>query len=183
MTRRRRLAALTIVGLTGVGLGLASNAVMSGSRPASVDAPGGLEISSIDLTTGTRGAVLSARDMVPGGEVTAAVTVANSGRQPLTYSMRRDHVSAEGDALSAALVLTIRTIGSSCADFDGTTLFAGPLDEAAFGRAGDDRRLPGATAEILCFRAALPLESDNRLQGATTTVSLWFDARLQGAVP
>lgn len=182
MTRRRRLSAPTIVGLTVVCLGLGSNAIMSCSQPADGGAPRRLEISSIDLTTGTRDAILEARGMVPGDAVTAAVTVTNSGRQPMTYAMSRGLVSAGGAALSAALVLTIKTIGSSCADYDGTTLFDGPLDEAAFGGEGNGRPLLAATAEILCFRAALPLDVDNALQGAATTATLSFGSSWQAAV-
>ncbi|MDQ2966217.1 MAG: hypothetical protein M3R57_10255, partial [Chloroflexota bacterium] len=82
-----------------------------------------------------------------------------------------------------ALVLTVRTIGASCADRNGMTLFDGPLDEAAFGLQDNGRLLPAATAEILCFRVALPLDADNGLQGMTTTVTLSFGAKWQAAVP
>ena len=78
--------------------------------------------------------------------------------------------------LAAELLFTVRTVGSSCADFDGTSLFEGPLDEASFGMDGSGRPLPAATAEILCFRAALPLDAANAVQGAATTVTLSFRA-------
>lgn len=183
MIRRRGLKAFTIVGLAILCLGLGANAIMSGSRLAGGDDLRRLAISSIDLSTGTRDAILSARGMVPGDAVTAAVTVANSGRQPMAYAMSHGLVSAHGAALSAALVLTIKTIGSSCADDNGTTLFDGPLDEAAFGTEGNRRPLPAATAEILCFRVALPADADDGLQGGATTVPLSFGASSQAAIP
>ena len=177
MTRARRLATVVLVGVTVVGVGLGSNGVLSSLRPARGGEPQHLEISSLDLTMGTRDAVLSAHGMLPGDVVTAAVTVSNSGRQSMTYAMSRGLVSAGGAALSAALVLTIKTIGSSCADFDGETLFEGPLDQAAFGSPANGRPLPAATADILCFRAALPRAADDGLQGAATTITLSFGSR------
>jgi len=178
MNRRRGIAALALVGLMGVCLGLGLNTVLRESGSAD---QAGLEISSIDLTSGAADATVWAADMLPGDTVATAVTVANSGRQPMNYAMSRGLVAAGGAALSRALVLTIKTIGSSCADFDGTALFEGPLDEAGFGSEGSGRPLPGATAEILCFRAALPLDSGNHLQGAATTVTLSFGSIRQAA--
>jgi hypothetical protein len=89
-------------------------------------------------------------------------------------------VTTGGAALAAALVLTIKTVGSSCADFDGITLFDGQLDKAAFGNEANGRPLAPATAEILCFRAALPIDTGNALQGRSTTIALSFGADLQG---
>jgi hypothetical protein len=182
MTRGRRPSASTIV-LTAVSLGLGANAIMSGTRPSDLGVERRLEVSTIDLNTGSRDATLSARGMVPGDAVTAAVTVANSGRQPVSYGMSHGLVATDGAALSAALVLTIKTSGSSCADFDGATLFDGSLAEATFGGEGDGRPLPAATAEILCFRAALPRGADNRLQDGATTITLTFSSTLQAANP
>lgn len=184
MTRGWRLAGLTvIVGLAAVCLVFAWNVITA--RPPSVRGgnPPRMQISSIDLATGDRYAAISADSMVPGVDVTAAVTVVNSGREPTTYVMSRGPVSADGAELSAALLLTIRTVGSSCADFDGSILFDGHLDDAAIGSDGDRRPLAAATAEILCFRAALPLDASNALLGATTTVTLAFDASFTAAAP
>jgi hypothetical protein len=182
MTRGRRLAALLIGALAVFCIGLGSKTIISGLRSAEVGDPAGIETSSIDLTTGGADATLSARGMLPGDAVTSAITIANSGRQPMTYAMSLGLASASGAALAGALVLTIKTVGSSCADFDGTTLFDGPLDQAAFGSQANGRSLPAATAEILCFRAALPCDTGNALQGAATTVTLTFGADLQAAV-
>jgi hypothetical protein len=182
MTRGRRAAALAILGLGVLCLGLGYNAIISRSQ-LSIDGDSArLEASSIDLTTGGADAILSARGMLPGDAVTSAITITNSGRQPMTYAMSLGLASASGAALAGALVLTIKTVGSSCADFDGTTLFDGPLDQAAFGSQANGRPLPAATAEILCFQAALPFATGNALQGAATTVTLTFGADLQAAV-
>jgi hypothetical protein len=168
--------ASTIVALAAICLALGWNAFRSGVSPADTDDRARLETDSLDLTIGTLEAVLSADDMMPGDTVAAAVTVTNSGPTPMTYGMRGGEVSVEGAMLAGALVLTVKTVGSSCADFDGTSLFDGPLDEASFGMDGSGRALPAATAEILCFRAALPLDAANAAQGAATTVTLSFSA-------
>ncbi len=183
MTRSRRLAVTLIVVLSIACAWLTWKTVTSSPPRADVAAPDRFEISSIDLSADARDATLSARDLVPGDSVAASITVTNSGREPVTYAMRRGLVAVGGHRLSAALLLTIKTIGSSCADFDGMTLFDGPLDDAAFGNEVDGRPLPAATAEILCFRADLPWDSDNGLQGSTTTVTLSFGATRQAGVP
>lgn len=182
MTRGVSVSGLAILGLSAVCIGLASVVIMSGSRLEDAVDPPSLETTSIDLTIGSQDGSLSARGMVPGDAVAATVTVANSGRQPMTYAMRRGRVSTGGAPLAAALVLTIRAVGSSCADFDGAILFDGPLDETEFGREGDDRPLAAATAEILCLRVALPFEASDSLQGAETTVALSFAATWQASV-
>ena len=183
MTRSRALAVSLIVGLSIACAWLTWKTITSSSPPADVAVPNRFEISSIDLSADARDATLSARDMVPGDSVATSITVTNSGREPVMYAMRRGHVAVGGHRLSAALLHTIKTIGSSCADVDGTTLFDGPLDDAAFGNEVDDRPLPAATAEILCFRAELPWETGDELQGSATTVALSFGATRQAAAP
>ena len=179
---RRRTRVVPLVVLAAVSVGLGWNTMTSTPRVTEGGAAGRLEISSIDLASGTQDSVFSALGMVPGDEVTAAVTVVNSGPQALTYAMTTGVTPPAGAALSAALILTIRTIGSSCADFDGTVLFDGPLDEAGFGSQTDGRPLPAATAEILCFRATLPRDASNDLQGMATTIPLYFGNTGQAAV-
>ena len=182
MIRERRFSIFGMLGLGVLCLGLAYNAIISRSQPVDGRDQPRLDTSSIGLTTGTGNATLSAHDMAPGDAVTAPMTIANSGRQPMTYAMSPGLVSAGGAALAAALVLTVKTVGSSCDDFDGTTLFDGPLNKAAFGSEGNGRLLPAATADILCFRAELPLDAGDALQGAATTIALSFSASSQAAV-
>jgi hypothetical protein len=173
---------LTIVGLGILCFGLGSRALMSGAVPSTGDDPLRLETSSIELSTGSGVATLSAHGMAPGDTAAAVMTIANSSRAPMAYGMSIALVSAGGAALARGLVLTIRTVGSSCADFNGTTLFDGPLDEAAIGSEADGRLLPAATAEILCFRVALPIETGDSLQDAATTVTLAFRAGSTAAI-
>jgi hypothetical protein len=175
VTRERWLAAFAVLGLGILCLALAYDA-FGRSRPAAGVEPTYFETSSIDLSSGTGNATLSATGMAPGDAVGAAITVSNSGARPMVYGMRLSLASAAGVALAAALDLTIKTIGSSCDDFDGTTLYDGRLAEAAFGSPVNGRPLPAATAEILCFRATLPVATGNAQQGTSTAVTLMFSA-------
>ena len=142
-----------------------------------------LQIATLDLSTGPGDAILSAQGMAPGDVATGVFTVTNSSRGSFTYAMHHGTISAGGAALGAALRLTIRTVGSSCPDFDGSVLYAGQLDKATFGDGPTARVLAGATADILCFRAELPIEVGNGLQGMATTVHLSFAAHQGGGTP
>jgi hypothetical protein len=165
---------LANVGLTVACVGLAAVAIVSNIRPEV--SPASLETSAIDLTSGSHDGTLSAFNLIPGEAIPATITVANSSSEPMSYSMRHGEVDEAGGLLAAALQLTIRAVGTSCAAFDGAELFDGPLDEAQFGNDGDRRPLAAATADILCLRVALPVNTDDRLQGAATTIVLSFDA-------
>ncbi len=85
-------------------------------------------------------------------------------------------------ALGTALQLTVKTQGTSCAAFDGTTIVNGvALNGAAIGNPAQgaqagDRTLAAASNEVLCFRVILPIASGNTLQGLTSAVTFTFDA-------
>ena len=90
--------------------------------------------------------------------------------------------NADGKNLATQMTLTIKTLGTSCAAFDGTDVYAtASLGSAAFGSAtagadSGDRALAAAASETLCFRASLPLATGNPYQGAVTTTTFTFDA-------
>jgi hypothetical protein len=182
MTAAQSVAAATIVGVSAICVWLLSTA-LSPSRPVDGDRPNRLAISSIDLATGSQDAVFSARDLVPGDSASAAITVVNSGAETLRYAIHGGRVSAGSPALAAALILTVRAVGSSCPAFDGDLLYEGSPDALAAGDGVGGRLLPAATAEILCFRASLALDAGNDLQGLTTTVVVSFDASIETASP
>jgi|SRR5450759_264377 hypothetical protein len=89
--------------------------------------------------------------------------------------------NADAKGLMNQLTLTVKTLGTSCALFDGTSLYTGALASAAVGdptqgaQAGD-RTLAAAGSESLCFRATLPLATGNAYQNATTTTTFTFQA-------
>jgi hypothetical protein len=182
MTGRRRLGVWVVAILAFVGLGLLARLFVF-DRPSTEAHDLTLQVATLDVSAGPGDAILTAQGMAPGDVATGVFTVTNSSRGPLTYTMHHGTISADRAALGAALQLTIRAVGSSCADFDGAVLYAGPLDEATFGDGPTVRDLAGATADILCFRAALPIEAGNGLQGTATAVRLSFAAYQVGGTP
>lgn len=182
MTGRRRVGAWVIAILALIGLGVLARLFLFG-HPSAEALDLRLQVPTLDLSTGPGDAILSAQGMAPGDVASGVFTVTNSSRQTFTYAMHHGSTPADGAALGAALRLTIRTVGSSCADFDGSVLYKGPLDEAAFGDGSTGRALAGASADILCFRAELPIDSGNGLQGTATSVRLSFSAHQDGSTP
>jgi Camelysin metallo-endopeptidase len=126
-------------------------------------------------------AALTATNMMPGDVVNGQITVSNTGTAQLRYAMSSASTNADLKALRDQLTLSVKTLGTSCAAFDGTQLYTGTLSGAAFGsnaagaQAGD-RTLNAGLNEVLCFRATLPLATGNAFQGATTTATFTFDA-------
>jgi hypothetical protein len=126
-------------------------------------------------------AALTATNMMPGDVVNGQITVSNTGTAQLRYAMSSASTNADSKALRDQLTLSVKTLGTSCAAFDGTQLYTGALNGAAFGsnaagaQAGD-RTLNAGLNEVLCFRATLPLATGNAFQGATTTATFTFDA-------
>jgi hypothetical protein len=86
------------------------------------------------------------------------------------------------NTLGSALQLTVKTLGTDCATFDGTSVLAATtlngalIGSSAQGAQAGDRILNGATNEVLCFRVSLPIGTLNPLQGQTSAVTFTFDA-------
>jgi hypothetical protein len=76
---------------------------------------------------------------------------------------------------------TTALLGTSCAVFDGASVYTGMLSAAAFGNLAQgaqagDRMLNAAANETLCFQASLPVATGNAYQGAATTTTFTFSA-------
>jgi hypothetical protein len=139
--------------------------------------------STWSFTTGTidiesSPAVLtSVSGIMPGGTNTQSLTVQNAGTASFRYAMSTVATNTLGDNLQ----LEVRTLGTSCAAFDGTVVLAATaIDGAGFGNPAQgadagDRTLAGGASEVLCFRASLPITA-GPLQGATSDVTFTFDA-------
>lgn len=182
LRRRRRLAIWVIACLALIGFGVSARLLLFGHL--SIGAHDlQLRVATLDISAGPGDTILSAQGMAPGDVAIGVFTVTNSSRTSFKYAMLHGPISAESSALATALRLTIKTVGSSCADFDGSILYAGPLGGAAFGDGPRARDLAGATAEILCFRAELPIGTGNGLQGTAAVVHLSFMGRRDGATP
>lgn len=136
---------------------------------------------TIILGTNPATALLTAGALMPGDTVNGTLVVSNSGTGQLRYAMTSLSTNTDSKGLMNQMSLAVKTLGTSCAAFDGTSLYAGTLASAAFGsttqgaQAGD-RTLNAASSETLCFQASLPQNTGNAYQGATTTTTFTFSA-------
>lgn len=184
LSSRTRRRSRLLLGLT---LALMGGSVLAvgGSLAVftSTDAAGSNAFTSgtvvIGVSPGT--ALLTAGNMLPGDVVAGTLAVSNTGTAQLRYAMTTATTNVDGKALASQLVLTVKSFGTNCATFDGTTLYTGSLASGAFGsptqgaQAGD-RTLNAVTNENLCFEASLPLSTGNAYQAATTTATFTFTA-------
>jgi hypothetical protein len=180
--QRRRQLAWVVIALALLGLGLSAWFLLV-VRP-SIEAHDLLmRAATIDVSTGPGDTNLSAEGMAPGDVATGVLTVTNSSRASFKYAMHHGAISADSSALASALRLTITTGGSSCQDTDGSVIYDGPLADAAIGDGPTARDLAPATSETLCFKAELPVDTGNRVQGSTAIVRLSFAGYPDGATP
>jgi hypothetical protein len=174
--RRRRGILALLLGLTilSVGAGMFSLAIFTDSDSST----GSFAAGTIDIESSPTVA-FTVTGMVPGDVETAALTIDNDGTAELRYALSTTATGTLGDTLT----LTVKTQGTSCAAFDGTTvLTTDVLDGAGFGdpTQGDDtgdRVLAAASSEVLCFQVEFPAgTNDDPLQGATSDATFTFDA-------
>lgn len=173
--RRRRGMLALLLGLTtlSLGAGMFSLAIFTDSDAST----GTFAAGTIDITS-SPSVAFNVTGMVPGDSDTQPLTIANAGSADLRYAMTVD----APDTLGGVLTLTVKTEGTDCATFDGSTVLATTvLDGAHFGdpTAGadtGDRDLVAADSEVLCFRVALPIGADDSVQGETSAATFTFDA-------
>jgi len=180
MRRVNRVVALgwlTVVGL-GAGAFVSSTAFFTDTETVATNS---FTTATLDLAASPASAVVSSSNLQPGDEINGPLTISNSGSVTLRYSMTTTATDADGKALKNLMTLTIKTSGTSCAAFDGTTLFTGVIASAALGNVAvgqqtGDRQLVAAGSEQLCFRAAMPDSAGNAYQQAATTATFTFAA-------
>ena len=139
---------------------------------------------TLDISTTPATALFNVTAMVPGDNVTQSLVVTNAGTTQLRYAVTASATNADTLGLKDSLTLVIKTLGASCAAFDGTQLYTGDLDSVAgviFGSTAagadvGDRTLNAAATETLCFKVSLPLATGNASQAATTTATFTFTA-------
>jgi len=171
--RRRLLAALLGLSVLSVGAGAFSLAMFTDTAAST----GTFATGTIDITSSPTVA-FTVTGMMPNGSNTQALTIANAGTASLRYAM----TAAATTPLGAVLTLEVRTLGASCAAFDGTVVLAATvLNGATIGNPAQgpdtgDRTLAGASNEVLCFRVSLPGTAGNALQGTTSAATFTFDA-------
>jgi len=175
-----RLLALAVGGMliVSVSAGAMSLALFTDTAAVGANA---FTAGTIDITASPASALLTSSALMPGDSVNGELTIANAGTGTLRYAMTSSSTNTDSLGLAAQMTLVVKTLGTNCATFDGTTLYTGSLNSAAIGNpaAGadtGDRSLSAATNEHLCFRASLPLASGNAFQGAATTTTFTFAA-------
>ena len=174
-TRRRGvLAALLGLTVLTLGAGVFSLAIFTDSAAST----GSFTSGSIDITSSPTVA-FNVSSMLPGDSNTQALTIANAGTSQFRYAM----TTAASGTLGSALQLTVKTLGTNCATFDGTdvvtatTLNGALIGDVATGADTGDRVLNGLTNEVLCFRVSFPgAVSDPLLQNQTSAVTFTFNA-------
>jgi predicted ribosomally synthesized peptide with SipW-like signal peptide len=179
----RILASLAVLALAGAIFTVSSLALFTDTEQVTGNA---FTTGSVDLLATPATAVVTAAAMAPGDQVTAPLTVRNSGTLEFRYSM--DSTTTE-DVLAGELVLTVKDGVSACDDAnwstDGTTLFSGVLGStgtsliigsSAQGAQAGDRVLAAGASEVLCFNVTLPLSASNASEGQTSTATFTFDA-------
>ncbi len=173
--RRRRGILALLLGLTTIslGAGMFSLAIFTDSDAST----GTFTSGTVDINSNPTVA-FTVTDMVPGDTDTAALTISNDGTADLRYALSTVATNALGDTLT----LTVKTQGTDCATFDGSTVLAATaLDGAAIGSPAqgddtDDRTLLAGDDEVLCFRVTLPLATGNSAQGESSSATFTFDA-------
>lgn len=177
---RRRLLAVLLACLTAGSLtaGALSLALFTSTATLGANA---FTAGTVVIGTNPATALFTLGSMMPGDTVTNPLVVSNTGTAQLRYAMTSSSTNTDTKGLMNQVNLTVKTLGTSCAAFDGTTVYSGTLASAAFGstatgnQAGD-RTLAASTSETLCFQASLPLATGNTFQGATTTTTFTFSA-------
>jgi hypothetical protein len=182
---RRRRRRLVILAALSMGLLAGSVVAVGGSLAIFTSAPalGGNAFTSGTIILGLNPAttLLTSAAMMPGDTVAGTLIVSDTGTGQLRYAMTSSSTNADGKGLMNQISLTVKTLGTSCVAFDGTSLYTGALSAAAFGNPAQgaqagDRVLDPATSETLCFQANLPAATGNAFQGATTTTTFTFSA-------
>lgn len=173
--RRRRAIMAALLGLTvlSLGAGMFSLAVFTDTDAST----GTFATGEVDIAA-SPDVAFTATGMIPGDEVTQALTISNDGTASLRYALS----VAAPDTLGGTLELTVKEEGTDCATFDGTTVLATDiLHGAGFGDSaqGDDagdRTLAAGANEVLCFRVSLPLSADDTVQNESSSATFTFDA-------
>lgn len=173
--RRRRGILALLLGLTtlSLGAGMFSLAIFTDSDTST----GTFQAGTIDINSNPVVA-FTVTGMVPGDKVTQPLTISNDGSARLRYALATTASNTLGDTLT----LEVRTLGTDCATFDGTSVLAATvLDGAGFGNSAQgpdvgDRELASLTNEVLCFRVSLPIGTGNTLQAASSAATFTFNA-------
>ena len=177
------LASVAILALAGGIFTVASLALFTDQETVTGNA---FSTGTVDLVATPATAVVTASAMAPGDQVTAPLTVDNSGTLDFRYAVTS---TTTEDVLASELQLTVKESVTTCDDAnwtaDGTTIFSGVLGSTGTtailgsnvqGADPGDRVLAPGNSEVLCFNVTLPLAATNASQGLSSTATFTFDA-------
>jgi len=176
---RKSLMFLLVAGILAT-FGLAASALFTSQATVTDNA---FTTGSLVLTASPTSAAITFSNMAPGDQVTAPITLTNSGTLDLRYAMQGAATNTDSKNLAAQLVLSIKSGVSQCSNAgfggSGTSIYSGPLSTGAFGnpatgQQAGDRLLSAGANEVLCFNASLPLDTGNAFQNSTTTTTFTF---------
>jgi spore coat-associated protein N len=186
-TRRRvvlALSGLVAVAAIATGAGIVSLALFTSTTNVTANFTTG----TLTIGTSPASTLITFTAMAPGDQVTAPLTVQNTGSLDLRYAVSSSATNADGKGLKDQLVLTIKSGVTTCSDAawgaDGSVLYTGDLDgttglligNPATGADPGDRNLVAGASEVLCFNVTLPLSTGTAFQAATSTATFTFDA-------
>jgi predicted ribosomally synthesized peptide with SipW-like signal peptide len=173
-------AVVATIGASAVSLALfTSTAVVPGNT---------FSTGTVQIGTSPTSALVTYSNMAPGDQVTAPITVSNTGSLDLRYAITSVATNVDSKGLKDQLVLTIKSGVTTCDNgnwaADGTTVYTGDLDSSTGALVGDvtpgsqggDRTVAAGGNEVLCFNVGLPISTGNAFQGATTTATFTFSA-------
>ena len=174
--RRRGLIALLLsVSVGTLGAGVFSLAYFTDTDTTN----GSFATGTIKLDVSPISALFAVTGMLPGDTQNSTLTLTNNGTGQLRYSMTTAVTGAA--PLAGQLDALVKTKGTSCAAFDGTTLYSGKLNLAAFGNPAvtgtvGDPTLNSGSTDDLCFRVSLPASTNDTFQGVSTAVTFTFNS-------
>ena len=181
-TRSGRVRAVLATGVV-VGLGAITTTALwtdSASVAGTTISTGTLDLKVDGQDTVTGYTSLNITNMVPGASVAAVLTIANAGNVSFTYLASSVATNPDTKDLRSALQVKVTgatsVTGSSPTATCGGATLAGTGTALNTGLVTTARTLAGGTNEKLCVQITLPSTAANALQGASTGVTLQFDA-------
>lgn len=178
---RKTLVLLVLVGVLAT-LAIGASALFTSSATVNSNT---FSTGTLNLTTSPTSTLVTFSNMAPGDQVTAPLTITNTGTLQLRYAMTSSSTNTDSKNLATQLSLNIKSGVTTCTNAgfggSGTSIYNGSLASALFGdpaqglQAGD-RSLNGGAGETLCFNVSLPSATGNAFQNATTTATFTFAA-------
>ena len=184
----------TITLVAAVAVGITAEFVVTDSLAVFTDqeanAANTFTTGSVSIDDSPDSAFFTLANMMPGDSLIKPLTLTNSGATEFRYAMTTVADNVDTKNLRDQLSLTIRVkTANPCSTEDGAIIYApaalsgGFFGSPAQGADAGDRSLAAAASETLCFRAELPLSTDNTFMGASTTATFTFDAEQTASNP